>query len=158
MRIVIVCFGILASVVLLFTARFTVSLPAQEYSCLKARVFLVDRKNVELRREHLIAFRLPVDTPYFMKNSRWIKKLVGMPGDTVSVTSSGVKIEDKFYPNNINQLLYALKIESGDEYFQTFTLKQDQYFVIGETPLSYDSRIWGTISADDFIGTAYAIF
>jgi len=82
---------------LLLASKFTLAVPSQEYSCLFARYFLVDKTNITIKRDRLIAFNLPVDTPYFKKGSRWIKKLVGVPGDRVIVRIDEVLINGKSY-------------------------------------------------------------
>lgn len=156
MKSVIASFSLIAAVILLLVSKFTIAFPSQEYSCLLARYFLVDKTNVTIERDRLMAFYLPVDTPYFKKGTRWIKKLVGVPGDRVVVTVDEVVINGKSYRNNMRQLL--MKIEATElQVTKEFELGKDEYFMVGETPLSYDSRFWGVVHARDMIGDAYAI-
>jgi conjugal transfer pilin signal peptidase TrbI len=151
-------FFVLATMMLILGSSFTLALPAQVDSCLRARYFIVDNTQYTIHRGRLIAFNLPVNTQYFKKGTRWIKRLVGCPGDTIKVTMKGTYVNDAFYENNMNILLMAMKKTDGNEYFRQFKLAKDQYFVIGETPLSYDSRFWGPISEHDMLGDAYALF
>lgn len=154
----VACMGAIAASVMLFAERFSFAVPAQDVSCLKARYFLVEKSAPTLNRERLIAFTMPVETQYFHKGTRWIKKLVGVPGDHIKVSREGVAVNDRYYANDMNQLLMAMKLPNGDEFYREFDLSEGQYFMIGETPLSYDSRFWGPISTDDMTGNAYAIF
>ena len=156
MKNVIASFSLIAVVILLLAYKFTLAVPSQEYSCLFARYFLVDKTNITIKRDRLVAFNLPVDTPYFKKGSRWIKKLVGVPGDRVIVRVDEVLINGKSYKNNMRQLL--MKIELAESAItREFVLAEDEYFMVGETPLSYDSRFWGVVHARDMIGDAYAV-
>ncbi|QIR16323.1 signal peptidase I [Shewanella aestuarii] len=156
MRNVIVSFTLIAALVLSFNVMFTFAVPTQEYSCLNASYFLVDKTDKSVSRERLIAFKLPAQTPYFNQGTRWIKKLVGMPGDTIKVTKSSVFVNDIEYKNDMNTLLMKLNMDAASVE-REMVLDDDEYFVVGETYLSYDSRFWGVISQKDVIGNAYAI-
>jgi conjugal transfer pilin signal peptidase TrbI len=147
---------LIAVAVLLLASRFTIAVPTQEYSCLFASYFLVDKEDINIKRDHLVAFNLPKNTPYFLKGSRWIKKLVGMPGDHIVVNVDEVVVNGKAYKNNMRQLLMKIDVNEAD-ISKEFYLADDQYFLIGETPLSYDSRFWGAIQKSDMIGDAYAM-
>lgn len=146
----------IGSLILIFNTMFTFAVPAQEYSCLHASYFLVDKTDVAIKRDHLVAFNLPVNTPYFRQGTRWIKLVVGLPGDHIKISHDAVAVNGKEYPNNMNILLMKLGIDKG-QVEREITLGADQYFVVGETELSYDSRFWGFISKKNVIGNAYAL-
>ncbi|WP_076414948.1 signal peptidase I [Shewanella sp. UCD-KL12] len=156
MRTVVVSFSLIGLSVLLFNAAFTIAIPAQEYSCLNASYFLVDKSEKKLERDRLIAFYLPNETEFFPLGSRWIKLLVGMPGDEVVITENSVTVNGHEYVNNMKLLLMKLKMDRS-EVERKITLGSNEYFMVGETPLSYDSRFWGVISEENVIGNAYAI-
>jgi len=156
MKNALISFTLIGALVLGFNSMFTVAVPSQEYSCLYATYFIVDKTDQSVKRERLIAFYLPNETPYFQSGTRWIKKLVGLPGDRIKVTANSVFVNDKEYINNMNLLLLKLNMEKSSVE-RELVLKDDEYFVIGETPLSYDSRFWGVISQKDVMGNAYAI-
>lgn len=156
MKHALVSFSLIAIAILFLASKFTIAVPSQEYSCLFASYFLVDKQTVNIQREHLIAFKLPKNTPYFVKGSRWIKKLVGMPGDHIVVNVDAVLVNGKSYKNNMRQLLMKIDATEADV-TRDFYLADDQYFLVGENPLSYDSRFWGPIQRGDMIGDAYAM-
>ncbi|MBB1439065.1 signal peptidase I [Shewanella sp. SG41-4] len=156
MKHVLISFTLISVAILLLAARFTIAVPSQEYSCLFASYFLVDKQDINIKRNRLIAFSLPTNTPYFSKGTRWIKKLVGMPGDHIVVSVDAVSVNGIVYKNNMRQLLMKIDVDEADV-VKDFYLNDGQYFVIGETPLSYDSRFWGPIQRDDMIGDAYAM-
>lgn len=71
-----------------------------------------------------------------LDNKRLVKRLIGLPGDTVEVTSNS-----EVYVNNekIDEP-YAVKWEGEAK---TFEVPEDSYFFLGDNrPISYDARYW----------------
>jgi type IV secretory pathway protease TraF len=70
-----------------------------------------------------------------------LKRLVGVPGDTICTTAQGTFVNGRFIPNS--------GIPTAAPYrpypFGTFKLAPDQYWTLGQHPLSYDSRYEGPI-------------
>ena len=76
-----------------------------------------------------------------------IKRIIGLPGDTVEVTPEGVKINDEFIDDVVD-----IKIEDIGKYNKV-TLKDNEYYVMGDNRNnSSDSRVYGVFSKDDIIG------
>jgi type IV secretory pathway protease TraF len=74
-----------------------------------------------------------------------IKHLAGVPGDTVTVTSSGSYINGKLWPHS------AIPKDTHGYVpfrFGTYKLQPNQYWILGDSPDSLDSRYLGMISAD----------
>ena len=86
------------------------------------------------------------------------KELSHMPGDTVEI--------DKNNQISINKQLYATglmwaqeKLGQPDSYFQgKTTLAENQYWFLGASEKSFDSRYWGAVNHEDIIGRVYPIF
>jgi len=84
---------------------------------------------------------------------RFIKRVIGLPGETVDVTNGQVEIikdgkttilDEKYLPADLKTYQDA-----------NITLKSDQYFVLGDNrQYSYDSRYWGVVPRSDIIGKA----
>lgn len=108
---------------------------------------IVDELTYRLRepkRGEVLVFRYPKDPSKF-----FIKRIVGLPGETIEVESntfivekSGTKVVlDDMYlrPNTV-------------DYLHT-TLESDEYFVMGDNRnASSDSRIWGPVNKSELIG------
>ena len=85
-----------------------------------------------------------------------IKVLWGVPGDTVNVSAAGSRI------NNGPLIPMSAPIITDNDYkpypFGTYKLGEDQYWVIGEHPRSWDSRYEGPLPQSKIYGTAEAVW
>jgi len=87
------------------------------------------------------------------KGQRFIKRIIGLPGETINIKNGQVEIikdsqtivlEEKYLSDNTKTY--------GDK---TVTLGPDEYFVLGDNrEYSYDSRMWGVVNRKDIIGRA----
>ncbi len=98
-------------------------------------------------RGDVIVFKYPKNP-----TQRYIKRIVGMPGEEIEIKNQEVII----YQNGEQQFLdesYYLPefiITPGDV---KISLSEDEYFVLGDNRLaSHDSRSWGTVPEENIIG------
>ena len=102
-------------------------------------------------RGDVIVFHYPLD-----ESQRFIKRVIGLPGETVEVKEGKITVIPKDGENvfTLNEKLYLPDLLStgGDV---KITLKEDEFFVLGDNrQFSYDSRIWGVMPKKDLIGKA----
>ena len=98
-------------------------------------------KVCEVKRDSIVVLRELDD------NEKIIKRIIGMPGETIEITNGVIYINDKRYND-----IYSYG-ETSD--YQKVTLKDDEYFILGDNRLiSKDSRYFGPIKAESIIGTA----
>lgn len=100
-------------------------------------------------RGDVVVFRYPKDLSRY-----YIKRLIGLPGETVEVRDNGVfvtnasgtlKIDDSF-------IKYGGGL-TGDKR----TLEDNEYYVLGDNRAgSSDSRFWGTVPRNLIIGRVFA--
>lgn len=84
-----------------------------------------------------------------------VKRIVGLPGDTVEVR------EHHLYVNGERQTETYTDIEVQDPDFGPITLEADRYFVMGDNRhegKSKDSRVFGSITSGEIVGKAEFIF
>lgn len=106
----------------------------------------------EPQRGEVIVFRSP-DNP----STRLIKRIVGLPGETVEIKDGKVTIV-KNDTKVLDESLYLPKgLETqpgvrGDK----FSVPEDNFFVLGDNrTVSFDSRSWGLLPRKNIIGMVY---
>ena len=74
-----------------------------------------------------------------------IKRIIGMPGDTVSIRDNTIYVNGEEVEED-----YAYG-ETSD--YEEITLDDDEYFILGDNrPISKDSRYFGPVKEDEIIG------
>ncbi len=101
-------------------------------------------------RGDVLIFKYPQDpSKYF------IKRLIGLPSETVIIKNDTVTIKNALNPNGV--VLSEPYIHSRTFGNVTTTLGPDEYFVMGDNRIvSSDSRVWGPLPKDDLIGRPVA--
>ena len=114
---------------------------------------LVDELSYRVGTPHrgdVIVFNYPKDT-----SQRFIKRIVGLPGETVSITNGKIMISkgDTTFGLNESAYLSPFLETIGDV---NVTLGPEEFFVLGDNrPYSYDSRKWGTVPRKNIIGKVF---
>lgn len=114
---------------------------------------------------HLPALRLPKrgDVVVFVypedRKKDFIKRLVGLPGETIEIKGGSIYINDKAATEPIfNQIYYYNRGEFASE-GQKITVPNDSYFVLGDNSVSSkDSRYWGFVPKKDLLGKALVVY
>lgn len=103
------------------------------------------------QREDVVVFRYPNDPSKF-----FIKRIIGLPGETVKVTSSSTTIMNDEHPDGFSlEEPYTLPDDTGRNQVSE-KLDDDEYFVLGDNRnSSSDSRTWGALSDEYLVGRAY---
>lgn len=120
-----------------------------------SRVFLVI-EGIEPRCGGLGVFYFNVpDNPYWKEGTRFVKRFIGCPGDVLQVR------ERDFYVNG-RLVGTARETDSHGIPVSHFTwngkIPEGHYFVMGDSPRSYDSRYWGFVKKEWIAGRAYPLF
>ena len=110
------------------------------------------------QRGDIIVFRFPED-----EEKDFIKRIVGVPGDTVqlrnkAVLVNGVVLNDKPFTQRIDPGVIDGTINPRDN-FGPVTVPDDAYFVMGDNrDQSLDSRFWGFVREEKIRGKAFRIY
>lgn len=111
----------------------------------------------EPKRGDVVIFRYPKNP-----SVSYIKRVIGMPGETVKIENNTITIVNSQYPKG--QVLEedylpagTLTLASGSsEGAFSMNLSTDQYFVMGDNRQhSSDSREWGALPKTNIIGRAW---
>jgi signal peptidase I len=100
-------------------------------------------------RGDVVVLRYPLEEKRF-----FIKRLIGMPGDTITFRAGKVFITEPGQEiRQIDEPYYRGTTIPGNE--TTVVLQEKEYFVMGDNRnFSSDSRAWGILPEHDLIGRA----
>lgn len=100
-------------------------------------------------RGEVIVFTLPQDASRSL-----IKRVIGLPGETVRISGSKVTIVNDKHPGGFTLAEPYIDPKNASEGESVErTLGPDEYFVMGDNRhVSSDSRIWGNLPAKDISG------
>jgi len=154
----IIRFSLIALIIVIpirmFVAQpFIVSGASMETTFHSGEYLIVDQVSYRLHkpnRGEVIVFRYPNDPSKF-----FIKRVIGVPNDTISIEGNLVTIINEEHPNGfILDEPYISSMEVGTS--MTEELGEREYFVMGDNrDQSSDSRVWGVLQEERIIGRAF---
>ena len=104
----------------------------------------------EPRRQQVVIFHAPLPD----RDEDFIKRLIGMPGDTVQIRQGRVFVNDQALSEP-----YRHNPPNEAENFGPVTVPARSYFVLGDNREdSWDSRDWGFVPESNIIGTPVVIY
>lgn len=103
-------------------------------------------------------------TGFFCKDVAYIKRVIGLPGDKIVIKPdtdgeyfvyvNGKKLEEKYILNGYDYIPCSEKMYCGP-----MTVPPNEYFMLGDNRgNSQDSRFWGFLPKNRFIGRAIFLF
>lgn len=113
---------------------------------------IIDELSYRLReptRGEVVVFRYPVDPTQY-----YIKRIIGLPGETVEIADGHIKITNSEHPlgfvlDESNYLPAAVSTYGNAKE----AMGADQFFVLGDNrSASYDSRRWGPLPRKNITG------
>lgn len=103
----------------------------------------------------VVVFKAPSDG-----EKDYIKRVVGIPGDNISIRNGAVYINNSKFDES--KYLQDGLFTTGGSYLrdgQSITLNSDEYFVMGDNRLSSsDSREWGPVNKTAIIGKSFFVY
>lgn len=109
------------------------------------------------KRQEIVVFTYPID-----KKLDFIKRVIGLPGDTVEIINkkvfvNGKPLEEPYVQFTDNEI-YPKEISPRDN-FGPIKVPSGQLFVLGDNrDQSYDSRFWGFVPISSLKGKALIIY
>ena len=128
-------------------------------------------------RGDVVVFHYPMDT-----SIDYIKRVVGLPGDTIKYENKKLFINDKLVPHvfekdyeymmnenyrvpaqefteTLGEVKHSILIHNVEGESGSFVVPEGNYFVMGDNrDNSSDSRVWGFVSEDLLVGKAFIIW
>ena len=103
-------------------------------------------------------------TGLFCKDTAYIKRVIGVPGDKIEIINNEDGSTDVFINDKPLEEPYIMDRFEYPECTEAMNcgpmvLADDEYFMMGDNRgHSYDSRYWGVLKKDRFIGRAKLLF
>ncbi len=154
LQIVIISAVIIVPIRYFLVQPFYVKGASMEPNFYDREYLIIDELTFRMRapeRGEIIVFRYPRDPSQF-----FIKRLVGLPGETVEITGGTVVIYNDAHPNGqvLDEKLYLGSTLSQGK--KKVTLGADEYFVMGDNrDESLDSRSFGPINKSAIVGRVW---
>ncbi len=131
---------------------FIVKGASMEPNFYDSEYLIVDELTYRFRepvRGEIVVFRPPNHEDQY-----YIKRVIGLPGETVEVRSGKVTIFNDEYPNGATlQETYIDEVTQGKE---RVTVGADEYFLLGDNrDASLDSRYFGAVEKNMIIGRVW---
>lgn len=103
-------------------------------------------------------------TGFFCKDIAYIKRVIGLPGDRIVIKTdpdgkyavyvNGKRLEEKYILDDYDYIPCSEAMYCGP-----FTVPKDNYFMLGDNRgNSQDSRFWGFLPRERFVGRAVLLF
>ncbi len=141
--------GLLFLAVNLLTARIRVEGISMEPTLHEGEFVVVNRlayRWQEPKRGDIIVFHFPLN-----KQRRFIKRVIGLPGDTVIVQDGQISVN--------GDPLNEPYITDAPRYSGEWHIGSDELFVLGDNRNnSSDSQNWGTLPFGEIIGKAVVVY
>lgn len=103
----------------------------------------------EVERGDVVVFRYPNNPKVF-----YIKRVIGLPGETVSINEGKVSILKADGTTITLEEPYVVAEDAT--YTENTAVGPGEYFVMGDNrPRSSDSRVWGILPEKDLMGRAF---
>lgn len=102
-------------------------------------------------RGDVVVFHYPQDPKQF-----FIKRVIGLPGETVEVANGRIKIYNDTHPNGVllDETVYLDQDFTAAS--QTVTLKADEFYLLGDNrSSSLDSRFFGPVKRKHIVGRVW---
>jgi signal peptidase I len=153
LRFAIIALIIVIPVRMFVAQPFIVSGASMEPTFHNGQYLIVDQLSYymgEAKRGDVIIFKYPKDpSKYF------IKRLIGVPGDTVSINGNVITIMNEAHPDGL-VLDEPYVVHMSPNTNLTEVLGPGEYFVMGDNrDNSSDSRVWGVLQENMIVGRAF---
>jgi len=167
--IVVLSFIIVLPIRIFIAQPYVVSGSSMDNTFQNGNYLVIDEisyRFTEPKRGEVIVFKTPpkgleVQGISTTKTVYYIKRIIGLPGETVEIDGDKVKIYNSEYSDGKTLEEPYVNIDSSvsspfSSMKLTVTLKDGEYFVMGDNRHnSSDSRLWGVLPKKNIVGKTY---
>ncbi|MBU1118989.1 signal peptidase I [Patescibacteria group bacterium] len=153
-KIIVICLAIVIPVRFFLIQPFFVKGDSMEPNFSNKEYLIIDQISYrfsEPDRGDVVVFRYPYDPSQY-----YIKRVIGLPGETVSVDDGEVIVYSDQHENGVVLREYYLTQDLVTPGEAKFSLGEEEYFVLGDNrSASSDSRVWGSLPKANIVGKAW---
>ncbi len=103
----------------------------------------------DIKRGDVVVFRAPPEP-----NKFYIKRIIGLPNETVKIENGKVSIINESHPGGFELSEDHIKYNTNTNL--TYKIPEGNYFVMGDNRAeSFDSKDWGTLPKEEIRGRAW---
>jgi signal peptidase I len=168
LSIVIISLIVVIPIRMYIAQPFVVSGQSMDKTLANGNYLIIDEASYKISspsRGDVVVFKAPIEAltvSNYSPNAKmfYIKRIIGLPGETVEINGDSVKIFNEKNPKGIALSEPYAFIDKLSPYFseikKTFILKSDEYFVMGDNRHnSSDSRFWGPLKKENITGKTF---
>lgn len=167
--IVVLSFVIVLPIRIFIAQPYVVSGDSMDNTFQNGNYLIIDEISYrfsEPKRGQVLVFKTPpkgleIQGLPTTKTVYYIKRIIGLPGETVEIDGDKVKIYNDEYPDGKTLEEPYVNIDSSvsspfSNIKLTTILKDNEYFVMGDNRHnSSDSRLWGVLPKKNIVGKTY---
>lgn len=102
----------------------------------------------EPERGEVVVFRSLAD-----ESTYFIKRIIGLPGETVAIKNGAITIINGAKPNGFKLEEDYIPRDAATRGDGKFVLSENDYFLLGDNrSYSFDSRSWGALERENIVG------
>src|SRR5690606_17663581 len=112
--------------------------------CLPWSTYLIDRTDTAAQRGQIMAYATRGLGPRFKDGTIFVKRVHAVPGDRVRVDAGGVFVNG-IWRVSLDRDTLARAGLTEEELYRDVEMAEDELFMLGDLPKSYDGRYTGPI-------------
>ena len=136
--------------------RYGIYADGRLYKCMPYTLFILDKWQNKGEVNSYFAFHAK-DTTLFKDGVTLAKQFVAGFSDSVEINENeAILINNKEVRRGLN-LADIMKRERQD-FMGKAVIEKDEFYALGSTSDSFDSRYWGTVNENQIVGRLYPVF
>jgi signal peptidase I len=168
LSVVIISLVVVIPIRMYIAQPFVVSGQSMDKTLANGNYLIIDEISYKFQnpeRGEVVVFKVPEEalalSNYSLdKKMFFIKRIIGLPGETVEIDGDSVKISNEKNPKGVTLNEPYAFVDKLSPYFKDIkkkiTLKSDEYFVMGDNRHnSSDSRFWGPLKKENIKGKTF---
>ena len=137
--------------------RYGLAIDPQTVRCLpEARAVLLDRAATPHSRGDLVLFEAQGLEPAFKDGTLLVKLMVGLAGDWVEVSTTGVRVNGQLRAEGLD--LTTKLGHAPADFTRQYRIPEGHFLPLGTARASLDGRYYGPIATDRIRGAAVVLF